>query len=120
MSVKVVRPLKYKEATLALCFHPSKCAEHFHERVCRIERVGGIGELVSGFLVDKGHERGMEKHYITSTGLIVVRNWEHDEAVTVMVARAHQIARYYKTLGYEAPHNIMMVARYHERMGMNY
>lgn len=120
MSVRVVRPLKYKEATLALCFHPSKCAEHFHERVCRIERVGGIGELVSGFLVDKGHERGEEKHYITSTGLIVVRNREHDEAVTVMVAREGQIKRYYKAVGFNAPHRLLMVAREHEANHMNY
>lgn len=92
--MRIIRTLTRNECAHALHFY--NCTRHFIERVDRLTRTGmGVGKVVSGFLVDKNHENGLEEHYITTTGLIVVRNHNTHKAVTVMIARPAQIDRYY-------------------------
>lgn len=90
----IIRTLTRNECSNALNF--SNRTRHFGERINRLHRTGmGIGKVVSGFLVDKNHENGLEEHYITTTGLVIIRNHNTHKAITVLVARPAQIDRYY-------------------------
>jgi len=92
--MRIIRTLTRNECTRALNF--TNHTNHFSERINRLTRTGmGIGKVVSGFLVDKDHENGLEEHYITTTGLVVIRNHNTHKAITVLVARPAQIDRYY-------------------------
>lgn len=110
-----------KSTSYALDFSSRNCSMHFYERRTRIARTGlGIGKVVSCFLVDKGHENGLEEHYITTSGLIVVRNHSTHKAVTVMIARPAQIRRYYKE-GEKVPEMALQAAHYNaEVRHLNY
>ena len=96
------------------CAHPldfSNHTRHFMERANRLMRTGmGVGKVFAGFLVDKGHENGLEEHYITTTGLIIIRNHMTHKAITILIARKAQIKRYYNALGIVMPRFIGKVA----------
>ena len=98
----VLRQMKRYEAENALDFISN--TRHGKRRVERLVRTGdGIGRTVSGFLIDKGHKNGLEEHFLTSSGLIVIRNHDSGKFVTALVARPGQVRRYYKALGRKAP-----------------
>lgn len=109
--MRVIRNIKPNE-----CVHPldfQDCTLHFKERINRLGRTGmGIGKVIAGFLVDKGHENGLEEHYVTDTGLIVIRNHNTHKAITVLIARPAQLSRYYNAMGMAAPRIINQTARY--------
>lgn len=114
----VIRQMKRWESVEALNFDERTI--HSFKRDERFERVEGIGETVSGFLVDKNHKDGLEKHFLTSTGLIMVRNYNTNRFITVLVARPGQIRRYYKALGRFAPKWLVDVAYENWQKGLNY
>ena len=115
----VVRKLTQKESENALNFW--NVTRHFKERVQRLWSSGmGIGMVASGFLVDKGHENGLEKHYITSTGLIIIRNFNTDKAITVLVARPEQVERYFDALGHVVHSKIVKIAKRNKERRLNY
>lgn len=96
------------------CAHPldfSNRTRHFMERANRLTRTGmGVGKVSAGFLVDKGHENGLEEHYITTTGLIIIRNHMTHKAITILIARKAQIRRYYDATGNDMPHDLAQIA----------
>ena len=93
---------------------------HFMHRIHRLSVSGlGIGTVVRGFLVDNEHKNGLEEHYITSTGLIIIRNHNTHKTVTVLVARMGQIKRYFKALHMFTPDKLLDVA-YHNTVINNY
>lgn len=97
----------------------SKPTRHFKERKERISRVGGIGNIVAGFVVDEKHEKGDVEHFITDNGMILVLNHKTKLAVTIMIARPEQIKRYFENG--EAPEYIVEKAHYNSYvMGWNY
>lgn len=76
----------------------------------------GTGIVVDKFIVDRGHKNGLERHEITSTGIIIIYNDRTNKMVTKLIARAGQIQRYYNG---KAPKELIEVAREHQRKGYN-
>lgn len=59
----------------------------------------GRGDFVSAYIVDKGHENGLEIHVLRSSRLIEIYNNRTRRLITVLYARDNQLKRYFK----EAP-----------------
>lgn len=114
----VIRQMKRWESVEALNFDERTI--HSFERNERLKRVKEIGNTVSGFLVDKQHKDGLEEHFITDTGLIIVRNHNTNRFITALVARPGQIRRYYRALGRFAPKWLVQVAYENWQKGLNY
>ena len=95
--MRIIRNITSNECAYPLDF--SNRTRHFMERANRLTRTGmGVGKVLAGFLVDKGHENGLEEHYITTTGLIIIRNHMTHKAITILIARKAQIRRYYDAI----------------------
>lgn len=60
-----------------------------------IIRLIGYGIIVGSFKVDRGHKNGLERHEISSTGIITIYNDRTNKLITKLVARPGQIRRYY-------------------------
>lgn len=91
--------------------------EKFIKKYCN-----GDGIIVDGFIVDKGHPNGVEVHSITENGIIIVHNYLSGKLVTKLLARPHQIKRYYESTGREYPpelEHILELARLHNILGYN-
>ena len=115
----VIRQMKRFEASNALNFDERTI--HSIYRNGRLNRVeGGIGNTVSGFLIDNNHENGLEEHFITDNALIIVRNHKTDKFITALVARPGQIKRYYRALGRIAPKWLVKKAYDNYRNHLNY
>ena len=73
--------------------------QHFikdrQERLNFIKENIGYGEKVASFYWDRGHQNGAEIHTVTSTGLIIIKNYRTKNIVTVLIARPNQIKRLY-------------------------
>lgn len=103
-------------------------SEHYknqrNEREKFIEEcLGGDGNVVDSFIVDKGHKNGEERHDITDNGIIIVYNAKSGKEVTKLIARPQQIKRYYEHTGREPPKEykkILELARQHISLGYNY
>ena len=65
--------------------------------------LGGDGNIIDKFIVDRGHPKGAEIHYITDNGVIIVRNQITGKLVTKLIARPAQLKRYYNTTDKEPP-----------------
>lgn len=81
--------------------------------------LGGDGEIIDSFIVDKGHKNGAERHCITSNGLILVYNVHTKKMVTKLIARPQQIKRYYVNTSKRPPENVLKLCREHQKMGFN-
>lgn len=100
-----------------------------HYEVQRSERekfieecLGGDGKIVDSFLVDKGHVKGLEVHSVTDNGIIIIHNKNSGKLVSKLIARPHQIIRYYEHTGREPPKEykkILKLARQHQILGYN-
>lgn len=99
--------------------------KHYKKDRHRRERlINDLGDsyIIDGFIVDKGHKNGLEVHSITSNGIIVIHNLESGKLVTKLIARPHQIERYYESTGREKPteyNDIIRLARWYEILGFN-
>ena len=96
--------------------------QHWEERSTRLQFIKnniGIGIAVNSFIEDKGHSNGPELHTITSTGLIVIRNFYSKKLVTVLIARPQQIKRYYIARQLKVPKNLVDIAYAHSLAGYN-
>ena len=113
--MRIIRTLTVHDCPNPLDF--SNCTHHFTERIDRLTRTGeGVGRVFAGFLVDKHHENGTEEHYITTTGIIVVRNHRTHKAITIMIARPEQLERYFKACGTVLPRIIRNKAAWNARV----
>ena len=88
-------------------------------RYIRERKIRNIGEgkTYAEFFVDRGHEKGAERHVLTTTGIIVIYNAITNRLVTKLIARPGQIKRYYPDGG--APVDILKLAYQHQAGKMN-
>lgn len=54
-----------------------------------------IVPVYTTFVVDKGHENGLEYHYLLTNGQIVITNYKTNKYITVLNARPAQLMRYF-------------------------
>lgn len=86
------------------------------------ECLGGDGNVVDSFIVDKGHKDGIERHEITDNGIIVIYNVASNKLCSKLIARPCQIKRYYKSTGRRYPKGykrILALAEQHKILGYN-
>lgn len=83
------------------------------------EHLNGDGKVIDSFIVDKGHEKGLERHDITENGIIIIYNAASNKLVTKLVARPQQVERYYLNSGREPPEWLLSLCRWHEELGYN-
>lgn len=83
------------------------------------EYLNGDGKIIDSFIVDKGHEKGLERHCITENGIIIIYNATSNKLVTKLVARPQQVERYYRNSGREPPEWLLNLCRWHEELGYN-
>lgn len=84
--------------------------------------LGGDGNVVDSFVVDKGHKNGLEKHCITDNGIIIIYNVLSGKLISKLVARPQQVKRYYEHTGKYPPleyESILELAREHQILGYN-
>lgn len=81
------------------------------------------GNIIDGFIVDKGHKNGAEIHSITDNGIIIIHNYNTGKLVTKLIGRPKQIMRYYEKANREPPpeyDRVLFLARWHESLGYNH
>lgn len=86
------------------------------------ERLNGDGYMIDGFIVDKGHVKGVEVHSITDKGVIIIHNLKSGKLVTKLLARPQQIKRYYQRTGRQPPpeyKDVLRLAWQHNCLGYN-
>lgn len=86
------------------------------------EHLGGDGNVVDSFVVDKGHPNGLEIHEVRDNGLIIIYNKNSGRLVTKLIAREKQIKRLYEVSGKDPPseyEDILQLARKHQILGYN-
>ena len=70
-------------------------SEHYsterESRECQINFGIGVGHVVDDFVINRGHKDGPEIHILTSTGIIVIKNYYTHKIVTKLIARPQQI-----------------------------
>ena len=85
--------------------------------------LGGYGNPVLVNVVDRGHEKGLEKFILTDNAIIIVRNFRTDRWITDLIARKGQIfSRFgdkFKTLPKEMQRHILDLCDERERKGYN-
>ena len=92
-----------------------------YKRQKMIDRIlKGDGYIIDGFVVDKGHNQGLEVHSITDTGVIIIHNYHTGKLVTKLIARPQQIERYYKDSGRHPPKWLLDLAQWHMDLQYNW
>lgn len=79
----------------------------------------GQGNVIKGFIVDRGHKNGKEAHMVTDNAIVIIYNYNTKRLVTKLIARPGQIRRYYKGVGQVAPQWLLNIAYDHEKLGYN-
>lgn len=94
---------------------------HYKNRNSRNDLIAKIGDgtAIEFFYVDRGHRDGAERHVVTDNGIIIVYNEKTNRLVTKLIARPHQIKRYYDLIGAKAPQYVLDVAERHKMLGYN-
>ena len=92
-------------------------SEHYKHKRYKREKfinkyLNGDGKVIDTFMVDNVHPNGAERHDITDNGLILVYNLKSGKLVTKLLAREHQIKRYYEYSGKEPPKEYKHVFQY--------
>ena len=99
--------------------------KHYENDRCKREQLIndlGNGYIVDGFIVDNWHKHGAEVHSITDNGIIIIHNLKSGKLITKLIARPHQIERYYEDTGRRKPieyDNIIRLARWYNLLGFN-
>ena len=83
------------------------------------EHLNGDGKVIDSFIVDKGHEKGLERHDITENGIIIIYNKSSGKLCTKLLARKNQIKKLYQGVGKQPPKWLIKLAAEHERLGYN-
>ena len=81
--------------------------------------LGGDGEVVDRFIVNRGHKDGTEIHTITDHGVIIIHNLYSGKLVTKLVARPQQVKRYYEHTKRHPAESLLAVCREHQEHGFN-
>lgn len=83
------------------------------------DRLGGDGQVIDSFIVDKGHPMGEEIHEVRDNGLIIIFNKNSGKLCTKLLARKNQIKKLYQGVGKQAPKQLLELAEEHEKLGYN-
>lgn len=83
------------------------------------KRCNGDGRVIDSFVVDKGHVKGLERHCVTDTGIIIIFNVKTNKLITKKIARPQQIKNLYMTKNKTPPKWLLDLAKWHVSMGMN-
>lgn len=81
--------------------------------------IGDCGNIIDSFEIDRGHKDGAEIHSITDMGIIIIRNKETNKLVTKLIARPHQITRYYKDVDRNPPKWLLDLCKWHRDLHYN-
>lgn len=84
------------------------------------EYLGGDGNIVDSFIVNKSHPMGEEIHELRDNGLILIFNKNSGNLITKIIAKKSQIERYYENSNKKPPEWLLELAEVHESMGLNY
>lgn len=71
--------------------------KHVEDRLNRFRFASELGDnytLVNSYVVNTGHENGLEIHSVYSNGMVVIANQDSRKIVTVLIARPMQLKRY--------------------------
>lgn len=94
-----------------------------NERLQKAKKVFGFQKVIAAFVVDKGHKRGEEIHFITDKGGIYIFNRYTHKFITVLIARPDQVLRYFK-MSDSKPHvniiDLLALSKRNEQLGLNY
>ena len=101
-----------------------KITSHYHDKRYKREEfikeyLGGDGNIIDWFIVDRGHVGGTEKHCITDNGIIIIYNNETGRLITKLIARRGQIERLYKNRKIKPPQWLLEIADWHTDLGCN-
>lgn len=79
----------------------------------------GHGRVIDKFIVDKGHMKGIERHELTSKGVVLVRNAITNKLITKLIASPRQVKRYYEKVGKKPPRYLLNLAYKHQSLRWN-
>ena len=104
----------------------TKISKHYNYKRGKRERLiekclHGDGNIIDGFIVDRGHKDGPECHSLTDNGVIIIHNLNSGKLITKLLARKEQIERYYSD-GREKPpeyNRVIELAKWHESLNYN-
>lgn len=101
-------------------------------RETTISKIGGDGNVIAMFYVDRGHINGPEKHYLTDNGIIIIVNALTNVLCTKLIARPQQLLRYrdwglknelnektIKMKNWVVPQRVIGIAQKHQSEKMN-
>lgn len=104
----------------------TRVSKHYNYKRGKRERfiekyLHGDGNVIDGFIVDKGHKDGPEVHSLTDNGVIIVHNLESGVLITKLLARPEQIKRYYSDDREKPPeyNRVLELAKWHESLNYN-
>lgn len=73
------------------------------DRDAFIHSVIGLGTIIDSFVVDRGHQNGLEVHSVTDTAVIIIHNQKTKKLITELIARPEQLRKLYSTRGEKPP-----------------
>lgn len=99
-------------------------SQHYRNKRYKREKfiekyLGGDGNLVDVFIVDKGHTMGEEIHELRDNGIIIIYNKNSGRLITKLIAREKQVRRYYYNSGREPPLWLLDLCKMHQDLGYN-
>lgn len=111
---KVLRRFKYNTAKeIIFSVHANQVLEQRKNKDIRkiITNQGLFKKSIcSAFVVDKGHENGLENHIVLKSGVVIILNATTNKFVTFLFARPGQIRRYYDSTDGFIPEYLMKAA----------
>lgn len=103
------------DKSVTLLIEHSKKSRHFqNDRIARYHKILSLEKIPvidKSFLVDNGHEKGMEIHCVSTHGIIYIYNQKSRKLVTMIIARPNQIKRLYESCGKNIPAEILVEAK---------
>lgn len=98
------------------CYEPTK--HYMYERENRKSLVDNLprGMLLQSFYVDRYHKHGAEIHYVFSNGVVVIVNAKTKKLITKLIARPHQVHRYYDACGLTVPMELLGTCYYNTKI----
>lgn len=99
-------------------------SKHYNRQRRRREKfinkfLNGDGKVIDSFVVDRGHKNGLERHNITENGIILIYNEASGKLVSKLIARPHQIKRYYTDSDREPPKWLLDLCFWHQSLNYN-
>lgn len=99
-------------------------SKHYKDKRYKREKIikkylNGDGKVIDSFIIDKGHKNGLERHDITENGVILIYNVTSGKLVSKLIARPHQIKRYYTDSDRKPPQWLLDLCLWHQSLNYN-